>query len=356
MSDEITPQAIPIATQGEPAWFPPPQDDNAMRPPEPSALRRVFYGQDGLRAGWSILLFLLIFAGIAACLFGIAFAVGLVHRPTPGAQHTEVTAKSALLGDGTQFAAVALAALVMAYIEKRRFAAYGLGSLAARAGQFAYGLVLGFATLSLLIGILWKTHLLVFGGFLLHGGAVLEWGSLWAIAFLFVGLFEEYLTRGYLQFTLARGIAGLTGRWGMRDGVRKAVGFWIAALFFSFLFGFGHKANPGESPVGIVAAGLIGLVFAYSLWRTGSLWWAVGWHASWDWAESFFYGTADSGGLSQHRLLATHPQGATLQSGGLTGPEGSVYVLLMIALTALLIAFTLKPQPGSPAAEFAAER
>ena len=138
--------------------------------------------------------------------------------------------------------------------------------------------------------------------------------------------------------------------------VRKAVGFWIAALFFSFIFGFGHKNNPGESPIGLVAAGLIGLVFAFSLWRTGSLWWAVGWHAAWDWAESFFYGTADSGGLSQHRLLATHPQGPVLQSGGLTGPEGSVYVLLVILLTALLVAFTLKAQPGSPAAEFAAER
>ena len=30
-----------------------------------------------------------------------------------------------------------------------------------------------------------------------------------------------------------------------------------------------------------------------------------------------------------------------------------MYVLLMILLTALLIAFTLKPQPGSAAAEFA---
>ena len=355
MPDEITPQARPIPQTGEPEWFPPAEDSNEIRPPEPSGVRLVFYGQDGLRAGWSILLFLLMFAAISAALLGGLYALGLVSRTAQGSLHHEMSWKSPLLGDGAQFAGAALAALAMAYIERRRFARYGLGSLAGRAGQFAYGLVLGFATLSLLVGILWATHLLVFGGFLLHGSEMLRWGAVWGVGFLCVGLFEEFLTRGYLQFTLARGVAGLASHWGVNDRVRKALGFWVAALFFSFLFGFGHKSNPGESPVGIVAAGLIGLVFAFSLWRTGSLWWAVGWHASWDWAESFFYGTADSGGLSQHRLLATHPQGSLLQSGGPTGPEGSLYVLLAIALTALLIAFTLRPQPGSPAAEFAAE-
>jgi membrane protease YdiL (CAAX protease family) len=355
MSDEITPHALPIANTGAPEWFPPPEDDNkAYVAPEPSGVRRVFFGKDGLRAGWSILLYLLMFAGISFALFGVLIAVGLLHRST-GASSADISVKSSLLSEVAQFAGAALAALAMAYIEKRRFARYGLGSLSARAGQFFYGLVLGFATLSLLIGILWKAHLIVFGGLLLHGAAVLEWGSLWALVFLFVGLFEEFLTRGYLQFTLARGMAGLTGSLGMSDRTRKAAGFWIAALFFSFLFGFGHKANAGESPIGLVAAGLIGLVFAFSLWRTGSLWWAVGWHASWDWAESFFYGTADSGHVSAHRLLVTQPQGPLLQSGGPTGPEGSVYVLLTILLTALLIAFTLKPRAGSPAAEFASE-
>ncbi len=357
MSDEITPHALPIANTGEPEWFPPPQDDNDRHiESKPSGVRRVFYGADGLRAGWSILLFLLIFAGLSFALFGILVAVGLLHRSTGAAPTGEIGVKSSLLGEAAQFAGAALAALAMAYIEKRRFARYGLGALSGRTGQFVYGVVVGFATLSLLIGILWKAHLIAFGGLLLHGGSVLEWGSLWAIVFLLVGLFEEFLTRGYLQFTLARGVAGMVSRWGIPDRTRRAMGFWVAALFFSFLFGFGHKSNAGESPIGLVAAGLIGLTFAFSLWRTGSLWWAVGWHASWDWAESFFYGTADSGHVSAHRLLVTHPQGPLLQSGGPTGPEGSVYVLPVILLTALLIAFTLKPQPGSPAAELAAGR
>ncbi len=259
MSDEITPQATAIPNEGEPTWYPPAQDDNELHRPEPSGARRVFYGPDGLRAGWSILLFLVIFAAIGFGLFGLLFALHLAHRAAPGAQHTEIGVKSALLGEAAQFAAAALAALAMSSVEKRRFAQYGLGPFAVRAGHFFYGLVLGFATLSLLIGILWQTHRIVFGGFLLQGGSVLKWGALWALTFLFVGLFEEFLSRGYLQFTLARGLAGLSGRMGMTERVRKAAGFWLAALFFSLLFGLGHKSNPGESPVGLISAGLIGL-------------------------------------------------------------------------------------------------
>ena len=73
-------------------------------------------------------------------------------------------------------------------------------------------------------------------------------------------------------------------------------------------------------------------MFAFSLWRTGSLWWAIGLHAAWDWAQSFLFGVADSGGISTHRLLSTHPVGPAWLSGGATGPEGSIFVLLVMLL------------------------
>lgn len=86
---------------------------------------------------------------------------------------------------------------------------------------------------------------------------------------------------------------------------------------------------------------------AFSLWRTESLWWAIGCHAAWDWAESFLFGTADSGLLTNHHLLASHPVGKPLLSGGLTGPEGSVWYGVELIVTMLVIAFFLKPEPGS---------
>ena len=83
------------------------------------------------------------------------------------------------------------------------------------------------------------------------------------------------------------------------------------------------------------------MVFCLSLWRTGSLWWAIGFHAAWDWAESFLYGVSDSGTVIQNHLLNTHPLGRPIYSGGLTGPEGSLLVLPILALTAAVILLTL---------------
>ncbi len=121
----------------------------------------------------------------------------------------------------------------------------------------------------------------------------------------------------------------------------EALGFWTAALAFSILFGLGHSGNPGESPIGLLSAGSAGLVFCFSLWRTGSLWWAIGFHMAWDWAQSFLYGVADSGLMVQHHLLATHPVGKPIWSGGTTGPEGSIFVVLVLLIVAVIIATTL---------------
>ena len=34
-------------------------------------------------------------------------------------------------------------------------------------------------------------------------------GAIWLLGFLLVGLTEEYRARGYIQYTLARGVAGI---------------------------------------------------------------------------------------------------------------------------------------------------
>ena len=180
--------------------------------------------------------------------------------------------------------------------------------------------------LSLLVLTLWKTGLLVFDARLLFGSDILRYGAAWLIGFLAVALLEEYLTRGYLQYTLTRGLAGFY-RWAFKTRHSVVFGFWTAALIFSSIFGLGHHANADESPIGLLAAGLVGLVFCLSLWRTGSLWWAIGFHTSWDWAQSFLYGVPDSGTMTRFHLLATHPVGKPILSGGVTGPEGSIYIL-----------------------------
>ncbi len=307
-------------------------------PPQPSALRRVFIGKEGLRAGWSLLLFFAIFAAIGFCVNFVGHKLYPPSQKAPQAGE-EISIAFAYIGEASSFLLTLLVAWIMSKIERRPVGVYGLGDSRMLRHFFA-GMAWGLVCLSLLVLTLWKTGLLVFDRRLLFGTDIVRYGVAWLLGFLLVGLVEEYLTRGYVQYTLTRGLAGIY-QWAFRTRHSAALGFWTSAIILSFLFGLGHGKNSGESPIGLLSAGLAAMVFCFSLWRTGSLWWAIGLHTSWDWGQSFLYSVADSGMMAQHHLLATHPAGKPILSGGTTGPEGSIFVLAILALLAVIIVLTL---------------
>jgi membrane protease YdiL (CAAX protease family) len=314
-----------------------PPNQAPLAPAKHFTLRSIFVGADGLRAGWSLLIFI---ALMAAVLKGVSVLGNLLHLfPKPGVGSGEIPIAFAFVGESIPLLATLLITWIMSRIEKRPNSVYGLGGQRTLP-NFLAGLGWGVVCLSLLVLILWRAGLLVFDSRLLFGGNALRYGALWLLGFFVVALLEEYLGRGYVLFTLTRGFAGIYA-WLFKIRNAKMFGFWTGALLLSLLFGLGHGKNPGESPIGLVSAGLVGLIFCLSLWRTGSLWWAIGFHAAWDWAQSFLYGVADSGVMVQHHLLATHPVGKPLLSGGTTGPEGSIFVLPLLALLCLIIIFTL---------------
>jgi uncharacterized protein len=306
--------------------------------PQPSALRNVFFGEDGLRAGWSLLIFITLFAAMMFAMNNIGHKLHPSSHKGPSAD-SSFSLTSGYINESIPLAVVLLLTWIMSKIERRPNSVYGLGGQR-KLPDFLAGLAWGVTCLSLLVFALWKTGLLVIDSRLLFGAAAFRYGALWFVGFLLVGLLEEYLTRGYLLYTLARGLAGIY-KWVFNTRHATALGFWTAALILSILFGLGHGNNPGESPIGLLSAGLASMVFCLSLWRTGSLWWAIGLHASWDWAQSFLYGVADSGTMVQHHLLATHPVGRPILSGGATGPEGSLFILAILFLITLIILFTL---------------
>jgi membrane protease YdiL (CAAX protease family) len=307
------------------------------QPPSSSASRRIFFGPDGLRAGWSLLLFFLIFAAIAFSLFHIARAIH--HPPASPSKNSTISLTATFLSDGIPLAILLLVTWIMSRIERRPFSAYGLRGTR-KLPNFLAGLATGLVFLSLLAFLLWKSGFLIVDGRALFGNGILRYGIAWLAAFLLIAVFEEFLFRGYIQYTLARGLAGLY-RAVFKTRHSEALGFWTAAVFWAFTFGLIHKGNPGESPIGLLCAGLASLLFAFSLWRTGSLWWAIGLHTTWDYAQSFLYGVGDSGVFMRQHLLNTHPAGRLLLSGGATGPEGSLFVLPIMALIVLVIVLTL---------------
>ena len=307
--------------------------------PEPFAVHQLFWGRDGLRALWGILLFYLLRELLIAAAHPVLAGI---FRP-PAIDAGVFVPRALFTFEGAALVAVAAATWLMAWVERRGVAAYGLTGFRWLA-RFLAGAFWGVTTLSLLVFLLHASGLLVFDARLLYGAPAFRYGSIWLAGFLLVGLVEEMSFRGYLQFTLTRGLRGLLqllGRESLSSSRLDAIAFWTAAFVLSFGFGLGHTTNLGESPLGLLAAGLIGLVFCLSLWRTGSLWWAIGFHATWDWAESFLYGVADSGTMVRGHLFATHPQGKPILSGGLTGPEGSIAVLFVVLLIAAIIWMTL---------------
>jgi uncharacterized protein len=237
-----------------------------------------------------------------------------------------------------------LVSLGMAAIERRRFTAYGLGGQRA-IGRFFTGAIWGVAALSLLVGSLRVFHLVSFDAQLDHGWAILGYGGALLFLFLLVGMLEEYIFRGYLQFTLTRGLVGLGNLISRKHG--RSIAFWMATLVTSGLFFLAHTTNGGEDKVGLLLVFLAGVAFVVALWRTGSLWWAIGFHMAWDWSQSFLYGVPDSGLLVQGRLFATHSLGNPVLSGGTVGPEGSVFCIpILLLVIAVLFLFTRSsPQP-----------
>jgi CAAX protease family protein len=275
-----------------------------------SARRAVFIGPDGLRAGWRFAIYL-------AAFLALRFAFSFASRPLlPHPAHGQLPPLWAFLVDESgRLAAAIIPALALGRLENRPFGTYGLPLRGAFGKQFWIGMLWGFAAITVLLSVMRGAGAFYFGGLALHGVRVLKFAAFWGVLFLVVGLFEDFLFRGYTQFTLAQGM-----------------GFWPAALLLSAIFGALHLSNPGEAWVGALGASLIGLFFCLTLRRTGALWFAVGMHTAWDWSETFFYSVPDSGLVAPGHLLHSSFHGPRWLTGGSVGPEGSVLVFVIIAL------------------------
>lgn len=284
-------------------------------------LSRVFAGPEGIRAGWRVLLFLALLV-LQLVVVGVVFSVAVRHA---GYRHITLPAQLTPIFIGANELTLLLPVLgaswVMAFLEDVSLTAYGLGGLS-KIPRLLGGLAGGVAALSLLILVL-----LVAGYGVAASGALglvgdFRYAIEWFAVSLLIGFTEEFAFRGYLLQALGRGI-----------------GFWPGALATSLLFGALHGSNQSETIIGLLDVGCTGLLFCLSLRLTGSLWWAIGFHGGWDYAENFIFGTRDSGNSTYGTLMDFAPRGNTLFSGGLAGPEGSVFALVVVECAAACVWF-----------------
>ncbi len=284
--------------------------------PPPGPVQRMFFNDAELRAGWRLVIFLLVMMAVS---LGIGFVVHVVRvrrSPPPIPMFDVLVAASIIF----------ITTAVMAIIEKRELADYGLPLRQCLGKRFWLGAAFGLVTMTAVVAAMHVAGVIWFSpGTADHGQQLATYATFAALTFMFGAVFEELTCRGYLLFTLTTGI-----------------GFWPAALISSTIFGLLHAGNTGETAFGCFSTGVFGFLFCVLLRRTGNLWMPIGFHAAYNWAESFFYGTIDSGYAAHDRFLTANVSGSHWLTGGPAGPEGSVLCVAIIVLLTIGCGFGLR--------------
>lgn len=226
------------------------------------------------------------------------------------------------------FGAVTVATLAwVKWVEKRSLASMGWRFERAlfRYGRgFAIGLAMNFAAIGI-IGIL--------GGYQIGNWApaLLDVAALGTIALFLVGFIiqggtEEVLTRGWMLSTMA-------SRWGLP----------IAIGVTSSLFALLHLPNewPHVNWIAMANIVLIGVFFALFTVKERSLLGVCAIHSSWNWIMGVGFGLNVSGHAIDAEPLVVglrqKPEIAEWITGGSFGPEGSVFVTLVIVVSCVLV-------------------
>jgi hypothetical protein len=268
-------------------------------------LHRVFLREERVRPGWRFLALLVLYFSAGPLLDPL---LARIHFPNRALNWYALS-----LNDALDFLFIATISWVVCRIGREPFSSCGLPLKAGAGRLFLQGLIWGtIPSIAILIPI-YLAGACSFHQLALHGADLAKYAMLWAVAFLMVGLAEEFTFRGCALNTLA-----------------GAIGFWPAAIVLSALFGFMHLAfKQNEGWVDPITVALYGLFWCFTLRRTGSLWFAVGFHAASDYFDMVVFAepnTAASGNPVPGHLLDVRFHGPVWLTGGPRGTEASLLV------------------------------
>lgn len=146
--------------------------------------------------------------------------------------------------------------------------------------------------------------------------------------FVFVGFFEEVLSRGFMMTAL-----------------KTTRNKWVILLVPSVIFGALHATNPNVTLLSLTNIALVGILFALLLIKTGKLWAPIGYHITWNFVQGNIFGVAVSG-TQTNSLMRTTFAGSDLLTGGAFGIEGGILCTVVILASILLLHFFVKdPTP-----------
>ena len=258
-----------------------------------------------LRAGWRVLVFLVMLLVVAAVEGRVR--AGLAGR-LPDLYEDLVRA--------LVFALLIAAALYLAsrVLDHRRMSDYGFHFSRKWWTDLGFGLVLGalllFGVLAVELAVGWVK---VTGSFAPSPGqpfvATILVG---VVAVAAVAFGEEAAYRGYPIKNLAEGVA--KARWGMV----------IAVVIPAVFFGLAHATNENATWLSTFNIVIFGLLFGTGYVLTGELALPIGLHFGWNFVQGFGFGVVASGKQYGSVLVLTDDSSATLWTGQPYGVEGGL--------------------------------
>ncbi len=122
----------------------------------------------------------------------------------------------------------------------------------------------------------------------------------------------------------------------------EAMGPALATLFMAAIYAIWWTHGAPATTATVLVAFLLGLVLALGYLRTRALWVSWGLHFAWAAVLGIVLGLPVAGPMSYSPIVVTNSRGAVWVAGGLQGPEGSAFGVLV----ALLLGFVVVKVTG----------
>ena len=207
------------------------------------------------------------------------------------------------------------------FIEKRT--PYSIGFINHnKIRKYLFGFGTGFGAMSVIIGLMTLA-----GTIKVNQSGVAELAATGGVILYLFGYFiqggsEEIIIRGW-QFQVI--------------GTRYKP--WLGALISSLFFAFMHIFNTGVNVLYIINLFLFSSLLVLYIMNDGNIWSACGWHTAWNWTMGNIFGLQVSGVTDgNNSLLNLSSSGSQLLTGGVIGPEGSIFTTLVLLISTLFMA------------------
>jgi membrane protease YdiL (CAAX protease family) len=222
------------------------------------------------------------------------------------------------------------------YIDRRRFAEFGVRLSTGWLDDTILGLALGAIQMGAIVAIEWLANWARVAPLpdpfvaLRSRDAVLG-----LVLFVLVAVGEELIFRGYVQTNLQEGVgahrptSAEAGLQSTSDRRSAAVAVGVTAV----LFGLFHVLNPNLTLLAMLNLILAGVALGVGYWATGSLLLPMAYHLSWNFVQGSILGLPVSGMRYGGLLIVADQGGLPWLTGGAFGPEGGLLGTLMLLVT-----------------------